>query len=99
MSELREKIANIFSMIRYTTIERAGGTIGASCDYNNADQILTLISSELEKLKVMKFTQEQILGLIPAQAILDYDRAKEVLDGVAKAQFDTLITRIKELLG
>jgi hypothetical protein len=33
-----------------------------------------------------KFTQSQILGLIPAQAILDYERAKDVLEKAAQAQ-------------
>lgn len=37
---------------------------------------------------LLTFTQEQIVGLIPAQAIIDYDRAKEVLEKVAKAQRD-----------
>ena len=39
------------------------------------------VDGELE----LTFTKEQILGLIPAQAILDYDRAKEVLESVSQA--------------
>ena len=37
------------------------------------------------QLEVLTFNQEQILGLIPAQAILDYDKAKEVLEKVSQA--------------
>ncbi len=36
--------------------------------------------------RLLTFNQDEILGLIPGQAILDYDRAKEVLEKVAKAQ-------------
>lgn len=34
----------------------------------------------------LEFTEKQILGLLPAQALVDYDRAKEVLEKVAKSQ-------------
>lgn len=34
---------------------------------------------EIGKAPIIELTQEQILGLIPAQALIDYDRAKEVL--------------------
>ena len=37
------------------------------------------------QLEALVFSQEQVLGLIPTQAILDYDRAKEVLDKVSYA--------------
>src|SRR3989304_1809862 len=50
-----------------------------------ADQIIALDPQPLEG-ELITFTQEQIVGLIPAQAIIDYDRAKLVLGEVAKAQ-------------
>ena len=34
----------------------------------------------------LEFTEKQILGLLPAEALLDFDRAKEVLEKVVKAQ-------------
>ena len=37
-------------------------------------------------MKLLTFDDKEILGLIPAQAILDYDQAKEVLDVVAQGQ-------------
>ena len=37
-------------------------------------------------MKLLTFSEKEILGLVPAQAILDYDRAKEVLSMVAQAQ-------------
>ena len=39
----------------------------------------------------MRFTQEQCLGLIPAQTLIDSDRAREVLERVADAAQDKLI--------
>lgn len=39
----------------------------------------------------LEFTEKQILGLIPAQAFIDFDRAKEVLEKVAESQAE--ITR------
>jgi hypothetical protein len=56
---------------------------------------------ESVQLEVLKFKQEEILGLIPAQAILDYDRAKEVLEKVSQATIDQYkgqLYRIKEAL-
>ena len=56
-----------------------------------ADQILSLIKQvgylpiEPAQLEVLKFNQKEVLGLIPAQALLDYDRAKEVLEKVSQA--------------
>lgn len=38
------------------------------------------------KLKARTFTDDEITGLIPAQAIIDFDRAKEVLEKVAQSQ-------------
>ena len=41
----------------------------------------------MDKAPIHKqFTQEEILGLIPAQAFLDIDRAKEVLEKVQETQ-------------
>ena len=60
-------------------------------DRKEADQILSIITKagylpvEPVQLEGLEFTQEDILGLIPAQAILDFDRAKEVLDKVSYA--------------
>ncbi len=36
--------------------------------------------------KLISFTQEQILGLIPAQALVDYEQAEKTLNAVAQAQ-------------
>jgi len=37
-------------------------------------------------MRLLTFSDKEILGLIPAQAILDYDRAKDVLARVAQKQ-------------
>lgn len=37
-------------------------------------------------MKLLTLSEEEILGLIPAQAILDYNRAKDVLEKVARKQ-------------
>jgi len=42
--------------------------------------------------------QKEILGLIPAQAILDYDRAKEVINGVRRNAEDNIIKQVVLLL-
>jgi len=44
------------------------------------------------------FTEKEILGLIPAQAILDYDRAKEVLNQVRHQAEDEIIRQVVLLL-
>ena len=44
------------------------------------------------------FMQKEILGLIPAQAILDYDRAKEVINGVRRNAEDNIIKQVVLLL-
>jgi len=44
------------------------------------------------------FTQKEILGLIPAQAILDYDRAKEVINGVKRKAEDNILNQVVLLL-
>lgn len=46
----------------------------------------------------LKFTEKQILGLIPAQALVDYDRAKEVLEKVAIAQAKITAEEILQIL-
>lgn len=46
----------------------------------------------------LKFTEEQILGLIPAQALIDFDRAKEILEKVALAQEEQTRKEINEML-
>lgn len=46
-------------------------------------------------MKLLTFSDKEILGLIPAQAILDYDRAKDVLEKVAQKQAE--ITREETL--
>ena len=50
---------------------------------------------EIPELPLLEFTEEQVLGLIPAQALVDYDRAKEVLDKVAKAQRALCLAALK----
>ena len=54
-----------------------------------ADQIIALDPQPLEG-EFITFTQEQIVGLIPARAIIDYERAKEVLEKIAQVQRDLL---------
>lgn len=49
-------------------------------------------------IKPLKFTQTQILGLIPAQAILDYDRAKDVLERVAQEVQRDILRQVVELV-
>lgn len=43
---------------------------------------------KIQKAPVKELTQKQILGLIPAQAIIDYDRAKDVMQKVFESQRD-----------
>lgn len=40
---LKEELADYFSRKRYTTLEKARGTIGELSDYRDADQLLTVI--------------------------------------------------------
>jgi len=47
---------------------------------------LPVCDDKLREDLLLEFTQEQILGLLPAQALIDYDRAKDVLKKVVKAQ-------------
>jgi len=44
------------------------------------------------------FTKKEILGLIPAQALLDYDRAKEVLNSVKREAEGNIIRQVVLLL-
>ena len=43
-------------------------------------------SARRVEMVTLEFTEKQILGLLPAAAIIDITRAKEVLEKVAKAQ-------------
>ena len=45
--------------------------------------------------KTFTFSKEEIIGLIPAQAFIDYDRAKEVLEKVSQAT----LSSVKEQIG
>lgn len=38
------------------------------------------------EMKLLSFSEKEMLELIPAQAILDYDRAKDVLEKVCQKQ-------------
>ena len=49
-------------------------------------------------IEPVRFTEKQILGLIPAQAILDYDRAKEVLEMVADQTQRNVLKQVVLLL-
>ena len=50
------------------------------------------------ELITLEFTEKQILGLIPAQALVDFNRAKEVLEKVAKAQAKITAEEILQIL-
>ena len=39
----------------------------------------------------LTFNEKEIVGLIPAQAIIDYGRAKEVIEKVAEAQVKAIL--------
>jgi len=37
-------------------------------------------------MEILTYTDKEILGLIPAQMLIDSDRARKVIEGVAKAE-------------
>lgn len=49
-------------------------------------------------MKLLSFSEKEILGLIPAQAILDYDRAKEVLEKVAQKQAEMTLAEASPIV-
>ncbi len=108
MEQQIEKIAKIIcKAIQYgNCCEREDGTACLRnpqiCESANhySQQILSAIQPviELPKMPLLEFTQEQILGLIPAQAIVDYDRAKEVLSKVAITQRNLCIEACQSAL-
>lgn len=49
-------------------------------------------------MKLLAFSEKEILGLIPAQAILDYDRAKEVLEKVAQKQAEMTLSEVSSVV-
>jgi len=49
-------------------------------------------------MKLLSFADKEILGLIPAQAILDYDRAKEVLGMISQAQAKLTLSEVAPIV-
>ncbi len=49
-------------------------------------------------MKLLSFSEKEILGLIPAQAILDYVRAKDVLEKVCWKQAETTLSEVASIV-
>lgn len=65
---------------------------GSECYACEAKAIIDAGYLPVEPVEIegLTFSKDEIVGLIPAQAFIDYDRAKEVLELVSQATIDKI---------